>query len=266
MTNTLVPHEQRGRTLTSLELFAGPGGLALGLHRAGFKHLGLVEWNAFAAETLRHNRALLGIGEDAVIEKDARDVDFKPYAGKVDLLCGGPPYQPFSSGGRGHGAKDPRNMFPAFCDALATIMPKAILVENVRGLPRPIFKDYFDYILRRFQFPLVAPWRDETWEDHYKRLSVLSPSSIPDEEQFVVTHQVLDAANHGIPQRRERVLISAFRRDLQLDTFSLAATHDKTALLGSTPRNRGRVSRAVYGRLGYRVTPADVSGDDVSND
>lgn len=138
-----------GPILTSLELFAGAGGLALGIHAAGFKHLGLVEYDAFAAETLRENsRRVLDLNPDLVLHRDARSVDYAAYAGIVDLLSGGPPCQPFSTAGRSRGHADDRNMFPTMLDAVAEIMPRAILVENVKGLRRDKFRDYFDRVSR----------------------------------------------------------------------------------------------------------------------
>jgi hypothetical protein len=108
------------RHLTCLELFAGPGGLALGTHNAGFEHLGLIEFEATAAATLRENcRGPLNLDPATVIEEDARDVDYAPFAGKVDLLTAGPPCQPFSMGGHGKGPDDDRNMFPILLDAIA---------------------------------------------------------------------------------------------------------------------------------------------------
>lgn len=220
------------RVLTSLELFAGAGGLALGVHAAGFKHLALIERDTFAAETLRENsQRLLNLDPDHILNVDARSVDYGQFAGKVDLLTGGPPCQPFSTGGRNRGHTDHRDTFPIFLDGVAIIMPRAILIENVKGLLREKFRDYFNYILKRLRFPLHQKKEGEDWQTHYSRLLKMTEADFADDEQYTVSYQLVDTADYGIPQRRLRVLISAFRRDLGIETFHLAPTHSKEALL-----------------------------------
>lgn len=232
--------------LRCLELFAGPGGLALGTHRAGFKHVALIEFEATAAETLRLNcKGPLQLDPAVVVEKDARDVDCGLFAGKVDLLTAGPPCQPFSRGGNGLGPGDPRNMFPALLESVAIILPKAILIENVYGLTSKSFARYFQYIRLRLQFPRLAPASKETWEQHLERLEHAEPSQFNEVEQYVVWFQLVDAADYGIPQRRHRVFILALRRDLGIDRFRLAATHSSHALL-----HEKWVTRAYWKRHG----------------
>ncbi len=224
--------QERQEVLTCLELFAGPGGLALGVHNAGFRHLGLIEYEKAAAATLRENcKDPLGLDPTVVIERDARLVDYKPFAGKVDLLTGGPPCQPFSAGGHGKGPADDRNMFPTLLDAVGAVLPRAVLAENVRGLTREKFGDYFGYIRKRLQFPLHKMRDGEEWRDHYRRLLVVKETDFADAEQNRVGFQVVDAADHGIPQRRHRVFILAIRRDLGFEPFYLDPTHDKATLL-----------------------------------
>lgn len=219
------------KIVTSLELFAGAGGLALGTHAAGFKHLGLIEWNEFAVETLRDNsQKVLGLSPHSVFHCDARTVDYKQFAGKVDLLSGGPPCQPFSSGGLADGPTDERDMFPALLHVVAEIMPKAILIENVKGLLRPKFQEYFSYLLKYLQFPLCFKRVEENWQNHYKRLLMLTEKDFADQEQYVVTYQPVNAADYGVPQIRERVIISAFRRDSGINTFHIEPTHSREAL------------------------------------
>src|SRR5437588_11661034 len=96
---------------TSIELFSGAGGLALGLERAGFRHLCLVELEKYSCATLRSNsrRGVLRIDEDRIHETDVRRFDLSPFSGKVDLLAGGVPCQPFSLAGKHAGHRDPRN-------------------------------------------------------------------------------------------------------------------------------------------------------------
>lgn len=233
MVNEIHPHQnQKVTNLTSLELFAGAGGLALGSHEAGFRHVSLIEWNKHAIETLRENsRKVLDIDPEVVLHTDAREVDYQNFVGKIDLLTGGPPCQPFSTAGRNKGPNDSRDMFPVLLDAVSVIMPKAIIIENVRGLLRAKFKDYFDYIILRLRFPLLTLNPYEKWSDHLLRLRRTTENEFLDNEQYVVNHQVIDTADFGIPQRRIRVIFTAFRRDLNIPPFELQPTHSRAALL-----------------------------------
>lgn len=217
--------------LTALELFAGAGGLALGVKQAGFSCLGLIERDPAAVETLAANASShLGIDAAKILAEDAATVDLTRFQG-VDLLAGGPPCQPFSAGGKTRGPDDPRNMFPAFFRAVAYLLPQALLIENVKGLTRPKFSAYFGYILKQLEFPLHVPQRGGAWNVHYETLLALNPKDVPLDEQYEVSFQVIDAANFGVPQRRERIIITAFRRDIGLKPPSLATTHSRLALL-----------------------------------
>lgn len=218
--------------LTSLELFAGAGGLVLGTHAAGFQPLGLLEWDNDALETLRENsQHVLGLSAELVVHCDVRTFDYQPFAGRVHLLSGGPPCQPFSYGGLAHGATDERDLFPAFFRAMAQTLPDAVLVENVQGFLRPKFQAYVEYLLKRFRFPLCLPAPEERWQEHDRRLRALRDKDVADHEQYVVMYQPINTADYGIPQRRERIILSAFRRDLGIAPFHLAATHSREALL-----------------------------------
>jgi DNA (cytosine-5)-methyltransferase 1 len=220
--------------LTSLELFAGAGGIALGVHQANFAHVGLIEINTFAAQTLRYNsQNVLGIDSELVINCDASMVNYHSYAGNVDFLTGGPPCQPFSNAGKKLGPDDNRNTFPVFFNAMSIIRPKAILIENVKGLLQKEVRDYFNYILKCLQYPLLRMQESETWQEHFSRLQAAHESDFLDDEQYIVDYQLVDTADYGIPQRRERVIIFAFRRDLGIQPFKLLATHSKQALLWS---------------------------------
>lgn len=221
-------------SLTCIELFAGPGGLALGSHFAGFQHLALIEFEANAALTLRRNALhLFDVDPDTVVERDVREIDFSSYTGRVDLLTAGPPCQPFSGGGRGKGADDERNMFPALLAAIAAVRPRAILIENVQGLTREKFKDYFAYIRRYLELPLLGLLPHETWLAHFRRLNSANDSNYCAEQRYRVGFQIVDAADYGIPQRRHRVFIVAFRQDTGIAPFSLLPTHGKAALLAA---------------------------------
>lgn len=219
-------------TPTCLEFFAGAGGLALGIHQAGFDHVGFVEKDKAAVDTLRHNsRSIMGLSSDLVFSSDAREVDYDDYQGKIDLLAGGPPCQPFSTAGSSRGDLDERNMFPIFLDAIAATHPKAVMIENVKGLRRESFREYFDYIIKRMEFPFIPMRESENWRDHFIRLKEANRADFDSKETYVVSWQMVNSADYGVPQQRERVLIFAFRSDLNVAPFHLSATHSKNTLL-----------------------------------
>ncbi len=107
-------------------------------------------------------------------------------------------------------------MFPELLRAVADILPAAVLVENVVGITRTKFKEYLAYIELWLTYPLLREHRGGDWQVHYERLRRLTQASFTENEQYVVGYQVVNAANFGIPQQRQRVLILAFRRDLGL--------------------------------------------------
>ena len=129
---------------TVVEICAGAGGQALGLEQAGFSHAAAVEIDADACETLRHNR-----GADwKIIEDDVANLDGRGYAG-VDLFAGGVPCPPFSIAGKQLGKADERDLFPQALRLIAEIRPRAVLLENVRGLAAARFDTYRDQVLGR---------------------------------------------------------------------------------------------------------------------
>ncbi|MCP2039533.1 DNA (cytosine-5)-methyltransferase 1 [Neisseria sp. HSC-16F19] len=139
---------------SSLEICAGAGGQALGLEQAGFRHVALVEIEPPACQTLRVNRP-----EWNVIEADVRLFDGSRYQG-VDLLAGGVPCPPFSKAGKQLGADDERDLFPEALRLAQEIRPKAVMLENVRGLLDPKFDAYRDAITRQFaQLGYVGDWK-----------------------------------------------------------------------------------------------------------
>jgi len=129
-------------TFKSLEICAGAGGQAIGLEQAGFEHVALVEIEHIACQTLRTNRPQWN-----VIEGDLRFFNAQLYQGKVDLLAGGVPCPPFSVAGKQLGSEDERDLFPEALRIAAECHPKAILLENVRGLLDPKFYEYRQNIL-----------------------------------------------------------------------------------------------------------------------
>ena len=151
--------------MKAIELFAGCGGLAKGLSLAGFDELAMIEFNHDACQSLRAN-----FNPAIVHEGDVRDFDYAPFAGKVDLVAGGPPCQPFSLGGKALGRNDARDMFPEAARAIAAVCPRAFLFENVKGLLRASFREYFEYIVLRLTFPSEAIGEGESWLSHRMRL------------------------------------------------------------------------------------------------
>lgn len=218
---------------TSIDLFAGAGGLALGIHQAGFSSAGLVEFNKHACETLRINADSLQIGTRwPVIESDARLVDYSDLAHTVDLLAGGAPCQPFSLGGKHRGNGDGRNMFPEVFRVVRALRPKAILLENVRGLARQNFRPYFDYILAQLSNPHQPPGDNEGWTEHFARLrAIQTHSPLTSVDEYDVHWRLVNSADYGVPQKRERIIMVAFRRDLGIRWAFPAPTHSEDRLL-----------------------------------
>lgn len=219
--------------MKSIELFAGAGGLALGTARAGFEHRTVIEWDADACATLQHNaRAGSGHVDDwNVVSGDVSAYDFRQHRGDVEFVSGGPPCQPFSLGGKHRGQLDRRNMFPHAIRAVREIQPKAFIIENVKGLLRRTFANYYSYILHQLRFPDAKPRGDEEWTDHLARLEKLATGGRSKGLRYNVVHRLLDAADYGVPQHRYRVLIVGVRSDLGVEFSFPEKTHEEDALL-----------------------------------
>lgn len=163
---------------TSLEICAGAGGQALGLEQAGFDHAALVEIEPPACATLRLNRP-----EWNVVEGDLRSFDGRPYKG-IDLLAGGVPCPPFSKAGKQLGAEDERDLFPEAIRLVDECRPKAVMLENVRGLLDAVFDDYRNKV-----------------EKQLKKLG------------YVPGWRLLNASDHGVSQLRPRVVFVGIRKE-----------------------------------------------------
>lgn len=164
------------KKLTSIEVCAGAGGQALGLEMAGFDHVALVENDKNCCETLLLNRPSWNI-----IEEDLNKFDGEPYKG-VDLVAGGVPCPPFSKAGKQLGHLDERDLFPAALRLVETTKPKAVLLENVRGLLDPKFASYRQQILDRLEgLGYKGEWK------------------------------LIQAASHGVPQLRPRAILVALQ-------------------------------------------------------
>lgn len=168
----------------SVEICAGAGGQALGLETAGFGHRALVEIEAAACQTLRFNRPSWH-----VVEGDLRYFSAAQYVG-VDLLAGGVPCPPFSKAGRQLGAQDERDLFPEAIRLVDECRPKAVMLENVRGLLDAVFDDYRNKVEKQLvKLGYVPGWR------------------------------LLNASDYGVSQLRPRVVFVGIRREFS-DAFS----------------------------------------------
>jgi DNA (cytosine-5)-methyltransferase 1 len=164
--------------LTTLELCAGAGGQAIGFEKAGIDHVSLVEIDKNACATLRLNRPNWN-----VIEKDIKKLDGAAFVG-VDIISGGLPCPPFSVAGKQLGNEDERNLFPAMIRLVDQIRPRAIMIENVRGILDALFHDYRLHIAGQLKKLGYRPgWK------------------------------LMNASDFGVPQLRPRVVCVAIRTD-----------------------------------------------------
>lgn len=224
--------------MKAVELFTGAGGLGMGLSLAGFKPQAVVEWDRFACDTIRQNQArqFTLVRDWPLHEADVRDWTqgaCRDIGQDIDLVAGGPPCQPFSMGGKHRAHGDQRDMFPATVDVIRHLQPRAFIIENVKGLTRPTFHDYYHYILFQLEFPDVSKKVDESWPDHYGRLQRVKSSKSRSHVglTYNVVPKLVNAANFGVPQRRERVFIVGFRADLGIEWEVPRETHSLDALL-----------------------------------
>lgn len=170
------------RDYTSVELFAGAGGLALGMHLAGIRHVLLNEMDNLACQTLKRN-----MPEWNVLEGDIHNIDFTPLNGKIDLLTGGFPCQAFSYAGKKGGLNDARGtLFFELARAVKEIQPKVFVCENVKGL---------------------------TTHDDGNTLKIIR-ESIKELGYSLIEPKVLKAIMYKVPQKRERLILIAIRSDL----------------------------------------------------
>lgn len=176
------------RQYTSVEICAGAGGQAVGLHEAGFAHRALIEVDPHACATLRHNAARLGWSGCEVVEADLNSykaAELGIAEGELDLLAGGVPCPPFSLAGKQLGRDDERDLFPAMLQMVRDLQPRAVMIENVRGLLQPAhkFADYREQILKELE---TAGYTECGWD-------------------------VLEARDYGVPQLRPRAVLVAMR-------------------------------------------------------
>ena len=171
----------------SIELCAGGGGQALGLEQAGFAHMGLVEIDKNCCNTLRRNRPVWQVFETSL--KKFADRNAKAFFG-ADLVAGGLPCPPFSIAGKQLGDRDERDLFPVALEIVDAIMPKAVMIENVKGILAPVFEDYRSRHIDRFR---ILGYRAQ-WK-------------------------LLNASDFEVPQLRPRAVLVAVRQELS-ENFS----------------------------------------------
>lgn len=171
--------------LRVIEICAGAGGQALGLELAGFEHELAVELDDSAVNTLRHNRPSWKVVQGDVADRTVWDpADYAPHEGSrpIDLFAGGVPCPPFSIAGKQLGTADERDLFAWAVEQTAVLKPRALLLENVRGLSMPRFAGYRQHVLDRLRdFGYAAEWR------------------------------LLQASDFGVPQLRPRFVLVAMR-------------------------------------------------------
>lgn len=171
---------------SSLEICAGAGGQALGLEQAGFHHVGAVENDVEACNTLRLNRDNESLPKKHrwnVLEQDVHDISGSDYEG-IDLFAGGVPCPPFSIAGKQLGADDERDLFPKALEIVADAHPKAVLLENVKGLSQPRFEKY--------RAAVIAELDRLGYESHWR---------------------LIRAADYGVPQLRPRFVLVALKQE-----------------------------------------------------
>ena len=218
-----------------VELYAGAGGLAMGVGLAGFESCAVVEWDKWACDTIRENqnRGYPLVSSWTVHEGDVREFDWGSLGEGIDLVAGGPPCQPFSMGGKHRAHADGRDMFPATVNIIRRLRPKAFIIENVKGLTRTAFANYYQYILLQLTFPEIFRRENEEWFEHFLVLQKQQASGNAHEKglTYNVMPTLVSAADYGVPQKRERVFIVGFRSDLGVEWSFPRATHSYEALL-----------------------------------
>ncbi|QVK09145.1 DNA cytosine methyltransferase [Mycoplasma mycoides] len=212
----------------SIELFAGAGGLALGLEQAGFEHIGLVEFDKQAVETLKFNRPNWNIIFEDVQKVSQRDLkkEFNLQIGELDLLSGGAPCQSFSYAGKRLGLEDTRGtMFYHYATFLNKLKPKMFLFENVKGLLT-----------------------------HNKGQTFQTICDIFSQQGYEITYKVLNALDYMVAQKRERLIVIGIRNDLtNLIKFEFPKKHQKKLVLKDILKNVPKSECAKYSKEKQKI-------------
>jgi DNA (cytosine-5)-methyltransferase 1 len=188
------------------------------------------------------------------------------YSDRVDLLAAGVPCQPFSLGGKHKGHRDDRNMFPEVTRAIRAVRPKLVIVENVKGLLRTKFQEYFEYVLLSLRMPELAPESREAWWEHATRLRAAAEFGSYRGLVYDVSYQLINCADYGVPQLRERVFLLGMRSDIDVSCRPIEPTHSVDALLwdqwvdGSYWRDHGMAPKRIPSNLKNRIQRLASSG------
>ncbi|WP_341851216.1 DNA (cytosine-5-)-methyltransferase [Vibrio vulnificus] len=218
--NDLMPQLPKNK-LRALSLFSGGGGLDLGFDKAGYEHVASYELIPICKDTLISNRPSWKVFSGPE-EGDVTNVDWSQYVGKVDVIQGGPPCQPFSVAGQQKGLDDERNMWGEFNRAVNTIKPRAFVAENVLGLMNPKFKDFVQkYIL------------DELTD-------------------YTIIKFKMHSAEYGVPQIRKRVFFVGFKNKEDAAQFSIPKATHKHDHLGKA---KYADSLCLFEDQGLEMTP-----------
>lgn len=205
------------KQLTSIELCAGAGGQALGLHLAGFKHKLLIEIEPAACKTLQVNNLKHKLGWENILEGcliEFSNCDLEKYS-NIDLVAGGVPCPPFSKAGKQLGKDDERDLFPAALRVVEKVNPKSVMLENVAGLLDPKFSEYRDTINRKLiSLGYIPSWR------------------------------LINASDHGVPQLRPRVILVALK-----EKYSKCFSWPEETV---TPPTVGEALFDLMGELGWK--------------
>ena len=227
-TNT-IPHptESNNNQVTAIELFAGAGGLALGLEQAGIKTLEHVEFDKACCETLRTNRPNWN-----VVCADIHNVDFSEYRDKVDIVTGGFPCQAFSYAGKKMGFEDVRGtLFYEFARCIKETHPKMFMAENVKGL--------LSHDNGRTLNTIISVFEDLGYTIGNRK-------------------QILNACYYGVGQKRERIVIIGIRNDIHTEFHYPEAEKKQTTLreaLNNCPLSNG-ISYSEKKRKVFELVPA----------
>ena len=207
--------------LRALSLFSGGGGLDLAFDRAGYRHVASFDILEICGSTLMRSRP--GWSVYAGANGDVSKIDWRRYRNEVDVIHGGPPCQPFSIAGSRRGGADERDMWPAFISAVLAVKPAAFVAENVPGLLNVKFDRYVkDHILR------------------------------PLEGTYEVARFRLRAADFGVPQARNRVILVGFKSGASAASFSVPEpTHSTADDLFAAHRTPGARAALGLGDIGF---------------
>ncbi len=216
--------------ITTLEICAGAGGQALGLEQAGFHHIALVEIEKQYCDTLKINRPNWN-----VICQDVQVFQGKLYRGHVDLLAGGVPCPPFSVAGKQLGRHDERDLFPEAIRLTEEIFPRAVMLENVRGLQDPKFDEYRSYI-----------------EKSFAQLG------------YRIFWSLVNSSDFGVPQLRPRMILVGIREDFYHGDFCFPSPAKKPPTVGETLEDllgqRGWKGVGAWKQKADKIAPTIVGG------